>query len=196
MSEGQARNWQSKRDEYRALLAVAKTCEYPSEAERNKELDRLGAGIRRYKSLLENPQEVRTKTRIRVQGHRLAERQKQQQQQQTMSHKQSVSFAFEEEGYNEPATVETPAAGAMVQQPPLLTVSEREYYQMKIDALQRKKETNSETTKALMENDRRLEDNNRRLEDNNLFYRKVRMETNQQEDELIADCNAGLQALL
>lgn len=185
MSEEQSEEkvHQLKLDEFKALLAIAKTCKYPSQAERNKELDRLGAGIRRYKSLLENPQEMRTKTTVRVQKHRLAK------QQQTMSHKknQSISIVDEEEGYNEPAPMETPAARAMVQAP--LALSAREYYQMKIDALKRKKEMNAETTQALMENDRRLEDNN-------VFYRQIRMETNQQEDELIADCNVGLQALL
>ena len=175
MTEEQQRQWQSKLKEFKAQHAAAKTRKYPTQAERNKDLDRLGAQVRRYKNYLEKPHD----------------RAKKRKQNQATSPRKNQSL----EGCNHQAPMGTPAAGAIVSSNGE-SLSEREYYQMKIDAIKRKEKMNMETIQSLSANDRRLEENNRRLEENNVVYRQIRTETNQDEDELIARCNAALRALL
>ena len=220
MSDEQKRHWQSKLHEYQARLAIAKTCKYSSHVERKKELDRLGAAIRHCKARLKNPQQVRDKNRVNKQNERLRRQQQEQLQplqlqQKTMSHKKNKSVTFvDEEEYNEPRPVETPtpsAAGAAVPFSGLLVpspgISARELYQIRVDALKRKHDTNTAAMKSLSENDRRVEENDRRLEErlaesnrilaeNNAYYRQINEKSKRDEDDLIAHCEADLGAIM
>lgn len=105
----QQQHWKDKLQGLEQLLEKAKTKKYSSIKAREKELDRIGSGVRRYKALLKDSDRIRTQTRRRqqkVRDNRTA---------MDKMKNNNVSFANDEElevdGYNEPPPMETPAGG-------------------------------------------------------------------------------------
>ena len=119
-----------------------------------------------------------------------------------MSCKKNQCFTFTDNEH-EPAPVETPALPAAQLTVPFsrLTmpssgVSARELCQLKADAIKRKHEANMAVIKSLLENDCRMEKSNHILAENNAYYCQICKESNCDKENLIADCDAGLGALM